>query len=511
VLSRRRVRVSGCGGLDDAQYAKTVAAALSGQSSSANDDLAAPSDLKLPLGIVPGSGALFSTSSKDRHLLPLDAEDLAMTSLNVAERMLADPLIAACVSATGPLSACLEPLLLQKAELLFRRPVVAADVAHYLTAAEAAVASPGGRREAARVALQALLISPRFVFRSELGVDQEGRLRLDAFEVADALSFSLTDGPPDQALWADAKSGAVLQPDVIAGHVTRLLAVAETKGPLRKFVRELFAYGSVPSKDEDFHQPDSLLREAELFTENVLRMNAHKDFFKELLTGRSGFVSPATAQSYNATMNGDGNTPQPFTFTGERQGLLGHPAWLASHASPDPAEPETVISRGRAVYERFLCGIVPEAPIGIIPEVPHNDKQTLRERLAVHTMDPTCATCHTLMDGIGLSFEGFDDYGRIRDTEAGRPIVRTGELLGSGDQDGPYEGLEGLTTKLLASQTAQNCMAARAFEYFAGRKPTTGDACTVKEARDRYQASNGDLTSMVQAFFLSNEFLYRTP
>ncbi len=498
--------------LDDGQYARTVAAALKGRSSTANDDLAAPTGLKAPLGIVGGSNAKFTTRASDRRVLPLDAEDLAMASVDVAERLLADASIAACVSGTGPLRGCLEAPLMQKAELLFRRPVVAADVAHYLTGAEAVAASPGGRREGARAALQGLLVSPRFVFRTELGVEQGGRLRLDAFEVAEAVSYSLTDGPPDLALWTDAKSGAVLQPDGLRGHVTRLLAVAEKKGPVRKFVQELFAFDDVllVNKTEKFHKADLLLREADLFTESVLRKNAHKDFFKELLTSRNGFVSPATAPSYNATMTGTATVPQPFTYTGERQGLLGHPAWLVGHATPDPAEPQTVVVRGRMVYERFLCGAVPSAPVGVILAVPKDPKRTVRERLELHKKDPTCAACHRLMDGIGLGFEGFDDYGRMRDTEAARPVVRTGELVGSGDQDGMYEGLQGLTTKLLASQTVANCIAAQTFEFFMGREPGAGDACTVQEARNRYEATSGDLTAMAQAFFLSDGFLYRT-
>ncbi len=496
--------------LDDGQYGKTVASALKGRSTTGNDDLVAPTGLKAPLGAVSGSDATFSTRSKDRRVLPSDAEDLVMASVDVVGRLLAETAIAACVNGTGPLRGCLEPLLLQKAELLFRRPMVAADVSHYLAAAEAALASPVSRSEAARVALQALLVSPRFVFRSEIGVEQGGRLRLDAFEVADALSYSLTDGPADQALWADAKSGALLQPDVISQHVARLLTAAEKKAPVRKFVRELFSYGKVPSKTETFHKPDNLLREAELFTENVLRTSAHKDLFKELLTSRSAFISPATALSYNATLTGTATTTQAFTFTGERQGLLGHPAWLSSWASPDLGEPETVVSRGRYVFERFLCGHVPEAPIGLIFTFSKDPKQTLRERLALHKKDPTCAACHRLMDGPGLGFEGFDAYGRMRDTEAGRPVVRTGELVGSVDQDGSYEGLQGLTTKLLASQTVANCMAARAFEFFSGRAPTDGDACTVQQARDRYKATGGDLTAMTQPFFVSDGFLYRT-
>jgi hypothetical protein len=497
--------------LDDGQYGKTVAAALKSRSSLTNDDLLAPSGFKTPLGIVGGNDAKFTTRATDRHVQPLDAEDLSMASYDVAERLLADPAIMACVNGAGPLRGCLEVPLLQKAEILFRRPVVAADVAHYLAGAEAVAATPGGRREGARAALQGLLLSPRFVFRTELGVEQGGRLRLDAYEVADALSYSLTDGPPDQALWADAKSGATLQPEVIKGHVTRLLAGAEKKGPVRKFVRELFGFDNVllVSKPEKFHNPDLLLREIELFTENVLRKNAHKDFFKELLTSRNGQVSPATAPSYNTVLTGTGSVPQPFTFTGERQGLFGHPAWLAGHSTPDPAEPQTVVIRGRMVYERFLCGAVPAAPVGVILAVPKDAKQTVRERLALHKKDQSCAACHRLMDGIGLGFEGFDDYGRMRDTEAGRPVVRSGELVGSEDQDGPYEGLQGLTTKLLASQTVGNCLAAGAFEFFMGRPPTDGDMCTVQDARSKYEAAGGDLAAMAQSFFVSDGFLYR--
>ncbi len=498
--------------LDDGQYGKTVATLLKGRSADGNDDMVLPSGLKLPLAIVAAADVRFSTRSSARHVADSDAEDIARAGYDVSERLLADAAIAACVSGTGSLRVCLEQPLMQKAELAFRRPVVAADVAHYLAAAEAAVASPGGRREAARLALQALLIAPRFVFRTELGADAGGRVRLDAFEVADALSYSLTDGPPDQALWADAKSGAVLRPEVTTGHITRLLTAAEKKGPARNFVRELFAYRDVlkVTKVAKFHQPDTLLREADLFTENVLRKNAHAGFFKELLTSRNGFVSPATAQSYNATLTGTSTTAQPFTYTGERQGLLGHPAWLVGYAAPDPAEFETVILRGRFVSDRFLCAKVPNAPIGIIVEVAKDPTKTVRERLTIHKKDPTCSACHRVMDGLGLGFEGFDDLGRTRTTEAMRPVVRSGEMVGSGDQDGPFEGLEGLTTKLLASQTVASCLAAQTFEFFMGRTPNQGDACTVQDALRQYQTAGGDLTAMVRTFFVSDGFLYRT-
>ncbi len=127
--------------LDADQYAKTIAVALSGRSSSANEDrVLSNTTVNLPLKSLGGTGATFSTRSKDRHVLPGDAEDIAKAANAVADLLIKDSAIAACVAGSGALRACLQAPLLQKAELLFRRPVVAADVEHYLSAAEKVVA-----------------------------------------------------------------------------------------------------------------------------------------------------------------------------------------------------------------------------------------------------------------------------------------------------------------------------------------------------------------------------------
>jgi hypothetical protein len=495
--------------LDDAQYAKTVAVLLAGRSRDANDDLKMPTGLELPLAILATGDVKFSTLSSLRNVDADDAEDLAYAAHDVSERLIAGtPALLACVNGCGPLRACLEAPLVQKAELAFRRPVAAADVAHYLAAADAEASL--GRREAARLALKAILISPRLVFRAELGATQpSGRARLDAFEIAEALSYSLTDGPPDQPLWTDAQSGALLDPAAIGRHVTRLLAAAERKGPVRKFVRELFAYRAtlgIVKSGSAFHRPASLIAEADLFVDGVLRTNAHRDFLKELLAGRAGLVSSGTAPSYNAALPAPSTTPVPWSFTGERQGLLGHPAWLSSYSQPERNDP---VARGRFVFERLLCGTVPDAPIEDIPEIPPDPRRTLRERFAIHTQNPSCRACHAMMDDIGLALEGFDHFGRMRDTEAGRPVNRAGFLRGSGDQDAAVDGLGGLVTRLLASERTTACLASQAFEFFMGRAPAAGDACTLEDARARYASAGGDLAALVQAFFVSEGFLSR--
>jgi hypothetical protein len=491
--------------LDDAQYGATLATLFGGRSRLANEDLKPPAGLALPLGVSSAGSERFSTTSADRRVAPDDAEDLARAAYDVAGRLLADPMVAPCVAGTGALAVCLERPVLQKAELLFRRPVVVADVAHYLAAAASAEPT-AGRREAARLAFQALLVSPRFVFRAEQG---DARGRLDAFEVADAISYGLTDGPADHALWTDAQSGALLDDAAIAGHVARLLATAEKRAPARKLVRELFGYRRTlfVKKTAPFHRPEALVKEADLFVEAVLRDSSRASFFAELLRRRSGFATPATATSYDTALTGAATATQPVMFAGQRQGLLGHPAWLSGYSLPERTDP---IVRGRFVYERLLCGTVPNVPIDDLPEIPEDPMRTLRERLALHTQNPSCRVCHSLMDDIGLGLEGFDHFGRSRSMEAGRPVDVGGILPGDGGA-GRFEGLSGLVDKLLASEKVADCLTVQAFRFFMGRLEGAQDECALRRARARYQAAGGDLVALVQGFFLSERFLRRTP
>ncbi len=504
--------------LDDGQYGSTIATVLSGRrSATGNLDLAPPTGVPLPLTFAPESEQTFSTLAERRLASVDDAADVSASARNVADRLLADPAVAPCLGTTASLRECLERPLLGKAELLFRRPVAAADVASYLELASN-LESTMGRRQAARVAFEAMLVSPRFLFRSEVGTAQAGRVRLDPYEIADALSYSLTDGPPDQALWTDATSGALTDRAIVGRHVTRLLAAADRSGPVRKFLRELTSYTEalgVEKENAKFHAPGDLVKDADVFIENLLRTNGHKNFLQELLAGRHGYARYSTRTNYGELVGNTttsipdivGSAPKAVAFKGERQGILGHPAWLSGFAQPERTDP---VMRGRFVYERLLCGEVPSPPKElIIPEPPTDPKLQQREKLAVSHSPAVCRTCHQLMDGIGLALEGFDLVGRSRTMEAGRPVDRSAHLVGSDDQDGPFDGLDGLVTKLVASKHVASCFTAHAFQFFMGRTARPADACSIEDSRRRYQEAGGDLAAMVQGFFSSDGFLGR--
>jgi hypothetical protein len=280
---------------------------------------------------------------------------------------------------------------------------------------------------------------------------------------------------------------------------------------VQTFVRELFQYDDTINiaRSEKFYHPNDLVQQADLFLDGVLKANGHRDLWRALMTSRAGFISTSTAQNYNAkapTMTNPPSTPQPYTFDGERQGVLGLPAWLSTYAQPDRTDP---VVRGRFVQERLLCNTLPNAPVEGVAPLSTDVKVPLRRRFAAHTANPTCRACHGMMDDLGLAFEGFDEYGRARDVEAGVPVDRSGVLRGSGDQDGAFTGLDGLAARLVASAGARNCFVANAFESFMGRAPGDGDTAALAEARRQLDAS-GDLTPLLQAFFTAQGFVART-
>ena len=115
------------------------------------------------------------------------------------------------------------------------------------------------------------------------------------------------------------------------------------------------------------------------------------------------------------------------------------------------------------------------------------------------------------MDPLGLGFEGFDHLGREREMEAGRPVDATGEVTGTGDQDGAYEGTAELMSRLAASDTVRQCFIAHAYEYFRGIHRIDADGCALTDAHEALNNSGGDIVAAIGAFFSSDEFLVRVP
>jgi len=133
---------------------------------------------------------------------------------------------------------------------------------------------------------------------------------------------------------------------------------------------------------------------------------------------------------------------------------------------------------------------------------------TTRERYAVHTSNPSCNSCHVLMDPIGLSFESYDGEGKYRTTENGKPVDASGELKFT-DVDGTFVGAVALGQKLKSSTRVKDCVQKQYFRYAFGRDVTADDACSATQLKARFQASGYRLSELLLAVTQTDAFLLR--
>ena len=193
---------------------------------------------------------------------------------------------------------------------------------------------------------------------------------------------------------------------------------------------------------------------------------------------------------------------------GQRLGILTHPSWLVSHSD---AMDNHAIRRGRWIRERLLGGGIPDVPITVDAMLPDEPQNTLRERMRV-TRESYCWTCHQKMDPLGLPFEMYNHAGLFRETELGKPVDTSGEIIDSGDPtlDGKVSNAIELIERLAASERAEQVFVRHAFRFWMGRNETLNDAPVLQAAHQAYRENGGSMKSMLVSLLTSDAFLYRT-
>ncbi len=444
-----------------------------------------------------------------RRLMNYSGDTAAM----LVTQLRADPKSCLGAAARPPFAECVRSLVTERGPFLFSRPLSAAEIAQYT---DAAVAQAGllGEDDAVALAFAGLLSSPSFLYRTEVGqgVPVNGQIRLSPYEIAAALSYSMTDWPPTTALYQAAANGALSTPDEIAAQVKLLLGPAgKANSAVARFVTELFGYHALGNifknnKDIDAGNRSILLWDMDTLVTDLAGSAVAKDFWKTILTTTTTYTHAQTFSIYG--------TPHPNRYeptrgtlpAAERAGLLTQPAWLASISDDTTTHP---VQRGKFVNEALLCRPLPPLPIDVVPVLPDGAKMTMREKLAIHSKDPSCAGCHKFMDPIGLIFEAYDQNGRLRTTDNGKPVDATGSLSGAGAQDGPVAGPVDLANRLAASPTVEQCMVRQSFRYWMGRDEAPWDGCVLVEAQKAY-ANGGNYLDLLASLFSSRSFVYRS-
>lgn len=503
----RLVRLSG------AQYARAIDVLKRGRSNDVNRDRDG-SAVSSPFQ-GPNNADRFTTRASSYFVGEAEIESVLQTAATVAGEVassLTDN--GASCAADGFDASCARELIAEKGALLFGRELRAEELDAYVALATDNRVKSLGDEAAIATSLEALLSSPSFLFRSELGEPTgDGTSRLTPYEVASALAYTLTDGPPDQQLWAAAVDGVLTDPSEIRAQVERLLGDMNQSEMLVRFIREFFHYPEVTSVAKEilefpFHDPDALEEDTDAFVREALRWSEGADVLETLLLADWGFVQDATAVSNDYTGPTSGSPELVTMGSAARVGILTQPSWLVAFSQIDHND---VIHRGKFIRESLLCGVIPAIDISAVPPLILSEDKTMRESLSEHVSNDGCAGCHSLMDPLGYGFEAFDHVGRERDMEAGRPVDASGEITGTGDQDGPFNGTAELAARLAASDTVRQCFIAHAYEYFRGVPKNQADGCALTDAYQALTDANGDIVAAIAAFFSSDEFLVRVP
>lgn len=422
-----------------------------------------------------------------------------------------------CLGA-GMDAACVRTFLSDFLARAFRRDVAAAEIDAY-AAFFAKQAAAGDGKTALRLTLRAIFGSPDFVFRSELGPDgaRPGQVvKLTPAERASALSYFLTDAPPDAQLANAARTGGLETRDQVLAQARRLLASSDAAAGVRRFFRERFRTHEVLTSQKDGKAfpawtpevPGDLDREADLFVQNVLWQDGAK--LSSLYGAGYSFANSRLAALYGLPM-GTATSPDTFakaTMPGSRAGLLTAGAVMARLARINDTAP---VARGLFVREMVLCQGAPPPPadVNAVPPPP-DGKRTQRQRLAQHGADARCASCHGFFDPIGLAFENYDAVGKYRTTDVGMPIDASGAITGIHPDSARFAGPSELGQLLSAAPEAQACMAGRMYAYAHGVGDLPADRqCSLDKLTAQLAAPGGNLLDLAAAVAADDGFFQR--
>jgi len=397
-----------------------------------------------------------------------------------------------CALASIGTGTCLRDFLNGFGAKMWRRPLTNTELSDLTKLYNDSAAQGEGPAGGLKNVVQALFLSPSFLYRSELGgtPNSDGVVVLTDYELAASLSYTLWDSAPDAALYQLAVENKLHDKAVLLSEAKRLLAATEkSAASMQSFVQQWLHLETMLASPKDpaifsTATPQvaaDLIEELRLFFNSVVFDPAGDRSFKTLFTANYGFVNSRTAPLYGVQgVTGTALVKKEFPAT-ERKGLLTQAAFLWGHANSGGTHP---IERGRYFREEVLCTGVPDPPPTVIVDPAFGDLTlTAKERLTIHEKEPACAACHTLIDGYGLAMENYDGIGRYRKQEivmggTAKNIDPSGTIpLPSDDSEIKFTNYVDLLDKLSTKADVYTCFASQYLDYATGRKPGENASC----------------------------------
>ena len=407
----------------------------------------------------------------------------------------------------------------------YRRPLRPGAVNGVIRLAGQMLAEGHSLSDALRAGYRTILCNPEFCYF----VEEPGPL--PAAAIATRLSYFLTAAPPDQQLFARARSGELLDQAVLQSEVDRLLGITGSDSaspppvgrsePARQFITD-FAAEWLDLDQIDFTQPDrkrywqfdpivrmAMLDETHTFLTMLLREDRP---VSELVDADYTFLNGRLARYYNIpAVEGDAFQRVALSPVSHRGGLLTQGAVLKVTANGSTTSP---VVRGAWVAERLLGVVIPPPPAGVPAIEPDiRGSTTIREQLERHRSDAGCASCHRLMDPFGFALESFDPAGQWRERYTVRAKGKPGPAVVSSDRlpDGREFANADELKQLLAADSGQlaRALAGHLLVYGTGAELTFADRQAVAAIAAESSAAGGGLRTLVKAVVESPVFLMK--
>ncbi len=407
----------------------------------------------------------------------------------------------------------------------FRRPATTDELARYVKYVTT-VCEDGTQWEVAmQTALQAVLCSPKFLFRVELDdrpTSPEARA-IDEFHLASRLSYFLWCSMPDDELLDLAEKQQLTSN--LSAQIDRMLADSRSKSLVDNFamqwlqLQRLRTAAPDPKMFPSFTPQlrEAMMTETKMFVESIIREDRS---ILELIDADFTYLNSTLARHYGlsdllSSGNGgrrgrsrDGNEPFEKVSLKDRKrgGLLTQASMLTVTSNPTRTSP---VKRGRWVLEQIL-GEPPPPPPPDVPELPNDDKAaatgSLRQRLEIHRQNPSCANCHAKMDPIGFALENFDAIGAFRTKDGEFDVDASGSFADGSKFAGPEDLKQIIQSK---HQEFTRCLTEKLLTYALGRGVEYYDRPTVERIVKQTSSAQYQFSTLVKEIVTSDAFRMR--
>ena len=414
--------------------------------------------------------------------------------------------------------ACARKIVSTIARRAYRRPVTEEDLQVPMNAYKAG-ASKGGPlsfENGIEMAVRAILVSPKFLFRFEgqpTNIAANTPYRVSDIDLASRLSFFIWSSVPDDELLQLAEKKSLQRPEVLQQQVRRMLADPKSQALVDNFAGQWLFIRNVeshqPSPESLFHYDDNLRKafeqETKMFFESIVRENRS---VTDLLTADYTFLNERLAKHYGIDgVYGERFRRVTLPADSPRRGLLGQGSILMATSYPNRTSP---VIRGKWILENIF-GAPPPPPPPNVPELKdeRDPRKVLpmREQMAAHRKNPVCAGCHAQMDQLGFALENFDAIGEWRDEyPSGSRVDASAELPDGTKFNGPTE-----LRQVLAKHSDEflTTMTEKLLTYALGRGLDAADAPAVRKIKREAARDNYRFAALVQGIVTSTPFQMR--